>query len=114
MSEPTVSRGKQRVLAGISPIAEAIADLQTIDPKWRVEIGVSTDSPEWIRGTDFTRASEGPFNSLLRSPAPGMLILLNKISQGSPAWGKCSCSITLRSSLTFSVPRKLTASVFIC
>jgi hypothetical protein len=48
-----------------SAVEEAVAALQSIDPKWRVEIGIPDTSPEWIRGTDFARAKEGPFPLLL-------------------------------------------------
>jgi hypothetical protein len=50
---------------GASRIEGSIADLETIEPKWRIEIGVPDDSPLWIRGEEFMRASEGPFHSLL-------------------------------------------------
>lgn len=51
--------------AGKSPIEASITDLEKIEPRWRVEIGVPNDSPLWIHGKDFTRAHEGPFHSLL-------------------------------------------------
>jgi len=50
---------------GTSPIVTSISDLEMIEPRWRIEIGVPDDSPLWIRGVDFTRAHEGPFHSLL-------------------------------------------------
>jgi ferric iron reductase protein FhuF len=50
---------------GDSPVEEAVAALQSIDPKWRVEMGIPDTSPEWIRGTDFARTREGPFRLLL-------------------------------------------------
>jgi hypothetical protein len=55
---------KSNLTAG-SPVEKAVISLETVNPKWRVDIGVPDDSPSWIRGTDFTRANEGPLQSLL-------------------------------------------------
>jgi hypothetical protein len=63
MSIPASST--RRVLKGRFPVEEAIDDLQNIDPKWRIEIGVPDESNGWIRGTDLIRADQGHFNSLL-------------------------------------------------
>jgi len=51
---------------GRPPIEAAFLDLQAINPKWRVEIGLPEDSSKWIHGKDLTRATEGPFHDLLR------------------------------------------------
>jgi 8-oxo-dGTP pyrophosphatase MutT (NUDIX family)/ferric iron reductase protein FhuF len=48
-----------------SPVEVAIHRLLVLDPKWRIETGVPTASPEWITGADFACASSGPFHSLL-------------------------------------------------
>ena len=50
---------------GISPVEKVIDALQRINPKWRVEIGIPSDSPGWISGTDFAQANAGPFHALL-------------------------------------------------
>ena len=48
------------------PTVESVfAELQTLDPKWRVDIGRPEDDTGWIRGTDMLRADQGPFHALL-------------------------------------------------
>jgi ferric iron reductase protein FhuF len=48
------------------PAVESVfAELQALDPKWRVDIGRPEDDAGWIRGTDMLRADQGPFHSLL-------------------------------------------------
>src|ERR1700733_11055850 len=46
-------------------VESVFAELQALDPKWRVDIGPPKDSDGWIRGTDMLRAGTGPFHSLL-------------------------------------------------
>jgi FhuF 2Fe-2S C-terminal domain len=48
-----------------SPVEKALLSLQAIDPKWRIDIGIPENSPQWIHGADFTQASDGPFRALL-------------------------------------------------
>jgi len=36
-----------------------------MNPKWRVEVGEPGDLPGWIRGSDLSRATDGPFHELL-------------------------------------------------
>ena len=50
---------------GMSPVEHSLHALETIDPKWRVEIGIPVDSAGWIQGANFAHASTGPFRSLL-------------------------------------------------
>src|SRR5215471_7404261 len=50
---------------GRPPVEAAFLDLQAINPKWRVEIGLPEDSSKWIHGKDLARATEGPFHDLL-------------------------------------------------
>lgn len=47
-----------------SPIIAVYQELQTIQPRWYVEIG-TPQGPGWLRGTDLRIASEGPFHVLL-------------------------------------------------
>jgi FhuF-like iron-sulfur protein len=51
--------------AAPSPVETVFAELQAIDPKWRVDIGEPGAHSGWIRGTDFLKATAGPFHSLL-------------------------------------------------
>lgn len=55
-------------------VEASIKELQTIDPKWRIDIGLPTDSPEWIRGSDLRCAAAGPFHSLLERIGERLLI----------------------------------------
>jgi ferric iron reductase protein FhuF len=48
-----------------SRVTASIADLEAIDPKWRVQIGVPDDSPLWISGEQLKCAKEGPLHALL-------------------------------------------------
>jgi ferric iron reductase protein FhuF len=63
--EPYLTGSFPSAHAGRSPIEEALAALQAIDPKWRVDIGSPAGSPDWIHGRSFTGAEEGPFHALL-------------------------------------------------
>ena len=50
-----------------SPVVAIFRELQAADPKWRVDVADPGAEVGWIRGTDFVRATEGPFNVLLRA-----------------------------------------------
>ena len=52
-----------------SPVMGIFRDLQAADPKWRVDVADPRGEAGWISGTDFVRATEGPFNRLLRATA---------------------------------------------
>jgi ferric iron reductase protein FhuF len=47
------------------PFGALFAEVQEANPKWRVEVGQPEAGAGWIRGTDFFRAGDGPFHSLL-------------------------------------------------
>lgn len=51
-------------LRELSPIVSIFHALQTLNPKWYVEMG-RPHGPGWIAGTDLLTASEGPFKALL-------------------------------------------------
>jgi hypothetical protein len=53
--------------ADTSPVVGIFREIQAADPKWRVDVGDPRGDVGWIRGTDFVRATEGPFNLLLRA-----------------------------------------------
>lgn len=46
-------------------VRAVLADLEGIDPKWRVEIGQPDATDGWIRGADFRDAKAGPFHAML-------------------------------------------------
>ena len=50
-----------------SPVVAIFRDLQAADLKWRVDVSDPRGEAGWIIGTDFMRATEGPFNLLLRA-----------------------------------------------
>jgi len=54
-----------RKAEGQSLVEAAIADLEKIDHKWRIEIGRPRHSHLWLSGLDFARSGEGPFLALL-------------------------------------------------
>src|SRR5215813_12147104 len=47
-----------------SPVVAVFQGLRALHPNWDVEIGLPSGRG-WIKGTDLTTASEGPFNMLL-------------------------------------------------
>jgi len=54
-----------RVMPDASPVVAILHEIRTADPKWRVDIADPRGEPGWINGTDFERATEGPFSQLL-------------------------------------------------
>ena len=50
-----------------SPVLAILDRLRAADPKWRVDVADPRGEAGWISGTDFVRATEGPFNVLLRA-----------------------------------------------
>ena len=56
-----------RLMPDASPLVAIFREIQTADPKWRVDIADPRGEPGWIGGPDFERATEGPFATLLRA-----------------------------------------------
>ena len=50
-----------------SPVVGILHELNAADPKWRVDVADPRGEAGWISGTDFVRATGGPFNLLLRA-----------------------------------------------
>ena len=56
-----------RLMPDASPVVAIFREIQTADPQWRVDIADPHGQPGWIGGTDFERATAGPFSRLLRA-----------------------------------------------
>jgi ferric iron reductase protein FhuF len=55
------------VTSDAGPVVAIFEEIQAADSKWHADVADPRGEPGWISGTDFERATEGPFGRLLRA-----------------------------------------------